>query len=93
MRTERARLQGVLSRLRGTQESAAATHHAPTDPAGDKLRLILAWREQRIGALAAEAARLSEAIDALDGSAKDAVAAAHGGGQQGRHSIKANTEL
>ena len=59
MEEERARLQGVLERLRGLDAVAAAEAPDPVeDPGGEKLALLRAWRLQRAAALAAEIARL-----------------------------------
>jgi sugar (pentulose or hexulose) kinase len=63
LRTERARLAGVLSRLRETDAVVAATPRAAVDPEGKLLALVLKWRAQRGAALEAEVARLDKAIE------------------------------
>ncbi|GBF89006.1 hypothetical protein Rsub_01505 [Raphidocelis subcapitata] len=62
LRTERARLAGILSHLRETEAVAAATPRAAADGEGKLLALVLKWRAQRAGALEAEVARLDKAV-------------------------------
>ncbi|GBF99151.1 hypothetical protein Rsub_12118 [Raphidocelis subcapitata] len=59
LRAERRRLAALLEQLRELEPLAAVQQpDASEDPDGGKLRLLLAWRRQRVAALEAEVARL-----------------------------------
>ncbi len=62
MARERARLGSVLQLLRRTQSAAERTAPAPSDPRGEVLRMLLAWRRRRAAAIEAEMGRLGDAI-------------------------------